>query len=102
MLPQVAWARRVPLRATPHGAQEHVGERGKPQPQLVGAQGSRAGAVGEQVELLFLDAVLHIPAGAVDLFIQGLGRGVVLGQVGDDEARVATFLEVLGLGDDTA
>ena len=33
----------------------------------------RAGAVGEQVELLLLDAVLHVPARAVQLLVQAPG-----------------------------
>ena len=47
--------------------QENVGEGGKPQPQLIGAHGRRRGAVGKQVGLAFLDPVLHVATGAVDL-----------------------------------
>jgi hypothetical protein len=31
--------------------------------ELVGAHGGRAGAIGEEVELALLDAVLHVAAG---------------------------------------
>jgi hypothetical protein len=41
----------------------------------------RRGAVGEQIELTFLDAVLdtvfHVSAGAVGLLVEPLGLGVL-------------------------
>ena len=51
-------------------ADQHIGHRGEPQPQLVGAHGGGRGAVGEQIELAFLDAVLHLAAGAVDVLVE--------------------------------
>jgi hypothetical protein len=44
------------------GAQEGVGEAAEVEPDLVGPQELGAGAVGEQIELLLLDAVLDLPA----------------------------------------
>lgn len=41
---------------------QHIGKRGKPQAQLIGPHGGRRGAISEQVELAFLDPVLHPPA----------------------------------------
>ena len=41
-------------------AHQHVGERREPQSQLIGPHGRRRGAVGKQVKLAFLDAVLHL------------------------------------------
>jgi len=41
--------------------ENHVGKRGKPQTELIGLHGRRAGPVGEQVQLLLLDAVFHFP-----------------------------------------
>jgi len=41
-----------------------LGHRGEPQAQLVGAHGVGRGAVGVEVELTLLDAVLHLAAGA--------------------------------------
>ena len=38
-----------------------------------------AGAIGEQTQLLFLDAVLHLAAGAVDLVVELLGIVVEIG-----------------------
>ena len=54
----------------PERAEQNVGERGEPEPQLVGAHGRRRGAVGEQVALAFLDPVLHLAAGAVELLVE--------------------------------
>ena len=50
----------------PQRRQQHVGHRGEPQPELVGPHGPARGPVGEQIELAFLDAVLHLAAGAVE------------------------------------
>ena len=50
----------------PDRADENIGERGEPEPQLIGAQGGRRGPIGEQVALALLDPVLHLAAGAVD------------------------------------
>jgi len=58
MVPQVAWANRVwarPIRA--ERAEQDIGQRGEPEAQRVGAHGGGRGAVGEQVELAFLDPV---------------------------------------------
>ena len=59
-----------------------------------------AGAVGEQTQLLLLDAVLHLAAGAVDLLVQPLRR-LDFGefQVGHHEARIGALPQVLGLAD---
>ena len=46
------------------GTDQHIGHRGEPQAQLVGAHGVGRGAVGVEVELTLLDAVLHLAAGA--------------------------------------
>ena len=42
---------------------QDVGERGAVEPKLIGPDRGAAGAVGEQAELLFLDAVLHLAPG---------------------------------------
>ena len=63
----------------PLGAFEHlglqdgeyqVGKTRKPQAQLVGSFEVSAGAIGKQVELLLLDAVLHVPSGTVKLLVE--------------------------------
>ena len=86
----------------PDSAQERIGERGVPEPQLVGAQGCGRGSVGEQVALAFLDPVLHLAAGAVDLLIEKAGARLGLVQRGDDEARIGLAVCPFRLGDDPA
>lgn len=54
------------------------------------------GAVGEQVELLFLDAVLLVAAGAVEAIIQGPRCALEASQ---DIAQVGPAGTVLGLDD---
>jgi CRP/FNR family transcriptional regulator, cyclic AMP receptor protein len=66
-------------------ADQHISRRGKPQPQLVGAHRRRRGAVGKEVELTLLDAVFHIVAGAVDLFVKLLRRGIIGAERGDNK-----------------
>jgi hypothetical protein len=51
--------------------EQNIGERRESQPELVGAQGRRRRAIGEQVELLLLDPVLDVAAGAVDVLVHG-------------------------------
>ena len=73
-MPQVASANWVWREAdAAQGADQDIGHRGEPQAQLVGAHRRGRGAVGEQVELALLDAVLHLAAGAVDLLVEMAG-----------------------------
>src|SRR5258705_7651270 len=51
-----------------------------------------------QVDLTFLDAVLHLAAGAVDFFVEM--AAIVFGRRRDNEARIGFALGPLGLGDD--
>src|SRR5260370_26233092 len=51
------------------GAQQHIGHRGKPQPQLVGAHCFGRGTIGIKVELALLDPVFHLAARAVELLV---------------------------------
>lgn len=84
-----ALERGVGQREAAQGGHQDVGHGGEPQAQLVGAHGDGAGAVGEEVELALLDAVLHVAAGAVDALVEGAGADLGGGQRGDDEAGVA-------------
>src|SRR6195952_1108200 len=73
MLPQLAranWVKASPMRRS---TEQHVGKRGEPQAQLIGPHGRRRGAISEQVQLAFLDPVLHLAAGTVDPLIQPPG-----------------------------
>src|SRR5271169_5819762 len=75
---------------------ERPGTAGAPAPGL------NRGAVGEQIELTLFDAVFHVAAGAVDLLVERLRRGVLTTQRGDDNARVGGARGPLGLGNDAA
>jgi hypothetical protein len=81
---------------------QHIGNRGKPQAELVGAHGGGRGAVGEQIELAFLDAVLDLATRAVDLLIEAPTVDLTGLQRRDDEARVGLVASHLGLADDAA
>jgi len=65
---------------------------------MVGRHCGGRGAIGEQVDLTLLDAILHFAAGAVDLLIEM--AAVADGQRRDDEARVFFAPGPLGLGND--
>src|SRR5713101_7105010 len=77
--------------------QQHVGDRREVQAQLIAVQVVRAGAIAEQHQLFFY-AILHIPSGAVVLFIQGLRRPCFSTQRGHYEPRVLSLFQVFGLG----
>ena len=61
----------------------------------------RAHAIGEQIELAVLDAVFHVAAWAIGVFVEFPGRDLVAIQGGDEEAA-ALFVSglVFDLGDD--
>lgn len=71
IVPQVASASRVGGEAeAAQGADQEIGKGGKPKPQLIGAHGVGTGAVGLEVELKFLDPVLHVAACAVEVLVK--------------------------------
>lgn len=76
-----------------------VSECTKPQPHLVGSKTATAGAVGKQIHLLLFDAVFHISASTIKIFVQLLGAILPLGEVGDNKTRVAPFLQQLGFAE---
>ena len=69
---------------------------------LVGAQGGGRGAIGIKIELAFLDAVLHVAAGAVDVLVELSRSRLSALERGDEEARIGLALRPLRLGDDAA
>ena len=79
-----------------NGFEQHIGHGGERQPVLVRPPGMATGAVGEQVELLFLDPVLPVASGAVDPVVQPLRRAL---QTGDDITRVGAPPRMPGLDD---
>ena len=80
----------------PQRFHQHVSKGGQQQPELVGPPRVTAGAVTEEVELLFLDSVFGFPPRAVSLLIEGLGRP---GPVSDHVARVGPISGVFGFDD---
>src|SRR6185437_8472065 len=94
--------RRVMQPDPAHGAEQDVGERCQPQTQLVGAHGGGRGTIGIEIELAFLDPVLHVAAGAVELLVEVFGLALSALERGDDEARIGPILGDLGLADDPA
>ncbi len=77
---------RQPVPA--HDQQQRAGEHRKVHPQLVRPQRRRRCAVREQIQLLLLDPVLHLAAGAVQFLVQLPARHFLPAQAGDHEARV--------------
>ena len=73
MLPQVACASSVPGKARRRSAEPAAHKRTtRTKAQLIGGHGRRRGAVGEQIELAFLDPVLHLAAAQYELLVQSL------------------------------
>src|SRR5918999_1359350 len=64
--------------------------------------GGSRGPVSKEVELAFLDAVLKLTAGAVDILVEPAGVARSRAQRGDDKARVGAAVRPLGFGDDAA
>ena len=83
-------------------AQQRIGHGGEVQAKLVGAHGVGRGAIGEQVELAFLDGVLHLAALAIELLVEISGPDPGIPQRGEDEARIGFAVGPFGLGDDPA
>jgi len=75
IVPQVACSNSVSASAIRRSAHQYVGQRSKPQPLLVGPHPRRRLSrkadrpIEEQIELAFLDAVLHVAAGAIDVLV---------------------------------
>ena len=87
---------------TTQGVHEHVSGGGQIQPELIGAHRCRAGPVGEQIQLLFFYAVLHVAPRTVEVFVESAGPQAFRRQGGDDESGIGAFLQELGLADDAS
>ena len=77
---------------------EHVSRRSQQQAELIGPKGMATGPIGEESQLLLLDAILHVPAGGVEPVVDPLRRGV---QIADHESHVGALQKSLGLDDDS-
>src|SRR5580692_4671789 len=93
---------RVRQSDAAQSAEKYIGHGREPQSELVGAHRGRRRAVGEQIELAFLDAVLHLATGAVDHLVEVLRGNLARLERGDDEARVGITAGDLGFTDDAA
>src|SRR5262249_49721673 len=83
-------------------AQQNVSHGGEPQPQLICSHRGSGGAIRVKIELALLDAVFHIAAGAIHLFVQVLRLALGSLQRGDDEAWIGLAGRELGLAHDPA
>jgi len=81
---------------------QDIGERGEPQPELVGSQGRGRSAIRVEIELALLDAVLHLAARAVNGLVKRPSRHIFAGKRGDDETGIGALGQMLGLGHDAA
>src|SRR5215471_2489213 len=91
----------VAQRDAAHCIDQDVGDRRKPQTQLIGRHRGRGGAIGPQLELL-TDAVFGLAARAVEVFVERAGVAGGTAQRGDNEARVGALRGMLGLADDAS
>ncbi len=73
--------------------EQAIGEAGQDQAELVRLPLVTGGAVGEEVELLFLDPVFHLAALAVETVVERLRLAL---QVGDHITRIGATLLALG------
>jgi hypothetical protein len=105
-VPQVASANCVCARPMPRKPQSKTRaidvNHSRCQPELTGLHGRGRGAIGQQVGLVFFDAVLHIAARAVDLLVEMSRASLVPLESSDDVAWIGLAAGHLGIADDTA
>ena len=90
----------APKRQSSKRMQQHIGERGKIKTQLIGTHQRRAGTVGKQTQLLFLDSVFRIAPGTVQLLVEVLDAARHgARQIGHHKARIVALGQHLGFGD---
>src|ERR1700747_949118 len=82
-------------------ADQHIDHLGETQTQLVGAHGVSRGTVGVEIELALLDAVFHLAAGAIELFIEVASLVFLSCQRSDDKARIGLAASPFRLGDNS-
>ena len=86
----------------PQSLDQNISRTRQPQPQLIGPHGLATGAIGEQAELLLLDAVLQVAPSAVAVFVQRLSWQAFGRERRNDEPGIRTLGQMLGLADDAA
>ena len=72
--------------------EQDVGHRVEPQAELIGLHGGRRGAIGDRGRAGFVDTVLRLAAGAVELLVEILGLALVAPQRGDNKAGIGFAL----------
>src|SRR5438067_2308519 len=75
-----------------HGADQDVGEGCQPQTQLVRAHRGGRCAIGIEIKLTLLEAILHLAPGPVEFFLEVFGFASCWLQQVNDEARIAFAL----------
>ena len=83
----------------PHRHHEPVRRHGEPRPNRISTKRVTARAIAEQVELVFLDSVLHLTARAVQLLVQVPLLVFAAPERCDDKPRVRSLAQMLGLAD---
>ena len=78
--------RGVLQRVRAQGMVQGLGRTREDQTHGIGQEGRRGGAITMQITLHRLDIVFAIPTGAIEVFVDHLGRGS--GKRGDDKAGV--------------
>lgn len=86
-------------RQVPQAVHQPVGGGVDHQAELVGGSLGAGGAVRGQVELMGLDQVFGLSAGAIDLFVEHMLQSL---EIGDDEAGIDAERRGLDTGDDPA
>src|SRR5262249_18123479 len=76
---------RLRQAVLPQRPQHQVRDRRQAQPHLVGPHGRATDPPGEQIQLLLLDPVLHVPPRTVFLLVHRLGRHGLRRQARDDQ-----------------
>jgi hypothetical protein len=55
------------------------------------------GSITKKTQLLFFDAIFHLPTSTVNVVVEPFGAAL---QIGDHLARISTSIAMLGFGDD--
>ena len=82
-------------RQAAQGVEQPIGGGVDQEPELVGGSAAAGGAVGGEMQLVRLDQIFSLAAGAVELVVEPARRA---GDVGDDEAAVGALRRRLGRG----
>ena len=89
--PDLAQGGRSQIGAAQHLGPQHreheMGESREPKPELVGGHPACAGAIGKEVLLGLLDAVLHFSARTIKLLVECRSCKAIFGLAGESLQR---------------